>query len=655
MLWEAVMASLFQPIGLAVAACATALAVSSCDSTEATPETGDPACDNLDESACLFPFPSNFFRKEGGPYGQAFHLDFGPSMPVSTSTDIRMSPEPFKVHDGFPIVSAITFSLKGASVKGAPSLADIDASMRPDSKTLVIDAETGELAAHWTELDYHAEDAGERIVEVRLAKALRHDRRYVVAVHGLVDDAGSVLPPTRGFAALRDRTRAPVVGIEARRERFEREVFPVIERAGVPRKELQLAWDFTTTTERSSISRLLTMRDRLYAAIGDQGPEYTVTKVEKDPAGQDGPIAAMIEGVAKVPSFVLPEDPPGYPRHLRLDGEGLPRIEGFEDVVFHVQIPRIALTSPSKMGVVQYGHGFLGHEDEAYNDWMRQWANRHGFLVLSCDMQGMNIPAGIIWFIRLPQDATNMAHVAEEPLQGVINHLALQRLMKGRFLSDPNIQRAGEPMYDPGRVYYNGNSQGGTMGNLVFLPSLDVKRAVLGEPGVAIGFLLARAVEWEERGDMLFSSYPSPYDFAAVMSLVQVGWDKTDGINFAPRWADLPGTPPKRVLLQGALEDAQVNNDVTHLLARLYRTKLIEPATRPVYGLETAASPVVDANAFQEVDYGVPPHPATNRPALRATDTHDLPYKTVPIQDQAWHFLETGEAKATCDGVCDPL
>ncbi len=638
----------------ACVACVLALAASSCDSIESTAESGDPACDNLDESTCLFPFPSNFFRKQGGPYKQAFHLDFGPSMPVSRSTDTRMSPEPFKVHDGFPVVPAITFSLEGASVAGAPSVRDIGASTRSDSKTLVIDAETGELAPHWTELDYHAEDGGKRIVQVRLAKALRHDRRYVVAVRGLVNDAGAALPATRGFAALRDRTRSPVAGIEARRDRFEREVFPVIDKLGVARKDLQLAWDFTTTTEAGSLSRLLTMRDRLYAAIGDQGPEYTITKVDQNPDGPEGPIAAMIEGVAKVPSFVLPEDPPAHPRHLRLDDDGLPTIQGFEDVTFHVQIPRIALTGATKMGVLQYGHGFLGSENEAYHGWMRQWANRKGFLVLTCEMQGMNTKAGLIWFVRLPEDATNLSHVAEEPLQGVINHMALQRLMKGRFLSDPNIQRAGQPLYDPERVYYDGNSQGGTMGNLVFLPSLDVKRAVLGEPGVAIGFLLARAVEWQEQGDLLFSAYPNVFDFAAIMSLVQVGWDKTDAINFAPRWNDLPGTPPKRVLLHGALEDAQVNNDVTHLLARLYQARLIEPVTRPVYGLEAAPSPIVAGNAFQEMDFGVPPHPQTNRPALRETDTHDMPFDVIPIQDQAWNFLETGEAAATCDGICDP-
>ena len=631
------------------------IGAASCGSDAEPPLEGLATCDNLDESTCLFPFPSDFFRREGGPHGQRFHLDFGPSMPKNADTGEAMSAEAFQVNDGYPIVPAITFVLPGATLAGAPPLEDIAASLRPESRTLVVDADTGELAAHWAELDYLAEDAGQRVIQLRLANALAHDRRYVVVVRGLVGDDGKPVSAPRGFAALRDRTKARLAGIEERRAHFDEKVFPVIERLGIPRAEVQLAWDFTTTTEDGSLGRLLAMRDRLYEAIGDAGPEYVVDQVVTDPDGADGPIAKIIEATAKVPSFMLPQEP-GKPRRLRFDAGGLPAIEGVETVKFRVQVPRIATTSPSKLAVVQYGHGFLGSDDEANNGWLRSWANQRGFLILSSDMQGMNTPAGVAWFVSLPRDATNISHIAEEPLQGVINHLALQRVMKGRFLADPNVQRAGttEPLYDPARLYYHGNSQGGTMGNLVVLPSRDVTRAVLGVPGVSIGFILARASQWQEMSSTISRGYPDPFEFAAIMALVQIGWDKADGINFAPRWSSLPNTPPKTVLLQTGLEDSQVNNDVTRLLARLYQAKLVAPAPRKIFGLEEAPAPITGANAYQEIDFGVAPRAKTNRPAAKETDTHGLPRKTPKIQDQAWHFLETGEVTATCDGVCDP-
>lgn len=122
---------------------AALLAVSCTSTTEETTPAGNPACDNLDESTCLFPFPSDFFRKAGGPNGQAFHLDFGTSMALSDDSEERMSPEPFMVHDGYPVVPAITFTVAGATLAGAPALADIGASLHPDSRTLIVDADTG--------------------------------------------------------------------------------------------------------------------------------------------------------------------------------------------------------------------------------------------------------------------------------------------------------------------------------------------------------------------------------------------------------------------------------------------------------------------------------------------------------------------------------
>lgn len=648
---------MFRPFALALAT-AFVIGTASCGADESEPAAeGEPTCDNLDDSACLLPFPSDFFRKEGGPNGQHHHLDFGPSLPKSEDTGERISPEPFMVHDGYPVVPAITFVLPGATLAGAPALEDIGASLRKESRTLVVDADSLELVPHWAEFDYLAEDAGKRVVQLRVANALKHDRRYVVIVHGLVDDAGAPAAATRGFAALRDGTRTGLAGIDARRGHFDAKVFSVIERLGIARKEVQLAYDFTTTSEDGSTSRLLTMRDRLYDAIGDLGPEYVVTGVKPDPDGPEGPIAKIIEATAQVPSFVLAQES-GKPRRLRLDERGLPKFEGFETVKFRVQVPRIATTTTTttKLAVMQYGHGFLGSDGEANNGWLRNWANQRGFLILSCDMQGMNTPAGLTWFVSLPRDLTNMSHVAEEPLQGIMNHLALQRLMKGRFLSDANILLEGttEALYDPARLYYHGNSQGGTMGNLVVLPSRDVTRAVLGVPGVSIGFILARASQWQEMSGSITRSYSEPIGFASLMGLVQVGWDKTDAINFAPRWATLPNTPPKAILLQTGLEDSQVNNDVTRLLARLYSAKLVAPAPRKVFGLEEATAPIVSANAYQEIDYGVAPRARTNRPAATETDTHGMPRKTPKIQDQAWQFLETGEVRATCDAVCDP-
>ncbi|HQY63223.1 MAG: hypothetical protein IPF92_14525 [Myxococcales bacterium] len=637
-------------------AAALVVTVGACSSAPtATPPAveGFAVCDNLDESSCIFPFPSDHFRKPGGPYGHTHQLDFGDRLPVSEQTDAMLDREPFRVHDGFPVYPQIAFHIEGASLTGAPSIDGIQASLERSSKTLVIDAETLELQPHWAELDYLAEDAGKQVIELRLARGLAHGKRYVVAVRGLPGGAAS-----RGFQALRDGKPSPVAGVDERKERFDREVFAVTDKLGVPRSELQLAWDFTTSSDDNSTLTLRTMRDTLYERVGEEGPEYSVTEVKRDPDGPTGVIETIVTGVAKVPSFVLPLRPNDVARKLRLGANGLPVAEGFEDVTFRVQIPRVSRTSPDRASVVQYGHGFLGSDSEANNGWLRTFASERNFLILSSDMQGMNTPSGLLWFLHLPKDITNLAYIGDEPLQGIINHLALVRLLKGRFSRDVNVQRGdgGGALYDPKAIYYHGNSQGGTQGALVMAMSRDLERGTLGVPGVSVAWILARANQWRELAGSIGRNYPNPYDLSAIMSLVAVGWDRGDGSNFAKYISATPpkdGTP-KNVLLHVGVEDAQVNNDVSRVLGRMVGAKVLAPATSDIWGLPVVQGPLRGENVYVEQDYGVPKRPKTNRPSAPETDTHAFPRKSRAMQEQSYVFFRTGEARHTCDGRCDP-
>ena len=132
-------------------AAALVVTVGACSSAPtATPPAveGFAVCDHLDESSCIFPFPSDHFRKPGGPYGHTHQLDFGDRLPVSEQTEAMLDREPFRVHDGFPVYPQIAFHIEGASLTGAPSIDGIQASLERSSKTLVIDAETLELQPH---------------------------------------------------------------------------------------------------------------------------------------------------------------------------------------------------------------------------------------------------------------------------------------------------------------------------------------------------------------------------------------------------------------------------------------------------------------------------------------------------------------------------
>jgi hypothetical protein len=604
-------------------------------------------CDNLDESHCMLPFPTDYYR-----VGNQI------SIPVAAMPKHRegkpIDPGNFKPA-GWSTVTQIYFAMDGVKLDGtAQGSKSIDQSILPTTKTLIIDAQTGALHPHWVEFDYLSQDSGWPTVALRVAKPLEYGRRYVVAVRDLIGENGAVMPPTRGFKALRDGTTPEVVGVEDRRGHFESDVFPVLARAGVDRSTVQLAWDFTTTPEEPVTKPLLTARAKLMALIGDMGPEYTIFKVDTDVDGPGGNIAIKVWGNAKVPNFLEPKDKDGI-KKLHLGSDGLPEPVGTVDVEFAIQIPRVALTSLSKSSVVQYGHGFLGRKAEADGGWMRTWANRHNFLVLQTDMEGMNEEAGITWFQVLPGDASLTPHLSGWPFQGIMNHIALQRMMKGRFLADtdPRYTKLGQPYYDPAKMYYHGNSQGGTIGNIVISMSTDITRALLGEPGVAFAFLVSRATQCETLGPIIEGGYPDKRDMQVLLGLVQSAFDRFEPAAFIARATKNPpaGLPLHQLLIHIAKEDKQVHNDVSTIEARVVGAKLLNPALRPLWGLTTVDGPTMES-AVVEWDYGLAENPTPNRPISNVDDPHDWVRKDPVAQDQGMHFFDTGLIQDFCGGPC---
>jgi hypothetical protein len=627
-----------------------------CSEGDPAPE-GDVRCDNLSEEHCIFPFPSDFFvsADESGGRSVTFHG----ALPVDRDGEV-FADEVFTSLDGWPTITPIQFRMAGASLEGTAPWNDIGKSIEDGSKTLILDAETGERRAHWVEFDHFSEDAGEHVIVLRLARALEYQRRYVVVVRGLVDAGGAPLSAPRGFAALRDATAAPVVGVDERRAHFDEAVFPVAEAAGVARGEIQLAWDFTTNSEENVTGTLVAMRDRLIETVGDQGPEYSIDDVQVfSDAAAEPDIAFKVIGTASVPSFLLPPNDKGI-RLIRRDAEGMPVAEGVEEVVFELQFPRSVVEGGGEpAAVLQYGHGFLGGREEADNRWLRTMANERRFVIAAIDMQGMNTIAGFLWFGLFPQSLSPFPLLSEEPHQGVINHVAIMRMLHGAFFADadPRFTDGGAPWYDRDRFYYYGNSQGGTTGNITMSLHVDVERGVLGVPGGAFSFLLNRANQWVgiSRG-VIMPQFDSTLDFVAISGLIQLGWDRFEGFNFIRRAGDNPftGSPPHQILFHVAKEDAQVNNQVSECLGRSVDALLVAPPVRPIYGLEETSEPVTVPYAYAEYDFGVADNPRPNAPAVEATDTHGELRRLAEGQEQMWHFLTTGEVAHFCDGPCDP-
>ena len=414
----------------------------------------------------------------------------------------------------------------------------------------------------------------------------------------------------------------------------------------------------------------LGVRDAVFAALPAGGPEYTIDAVTVCD-GTDPHADALLlwarhprldqTGGSSVPSAVGAPDELGL-RTLRIGSDGLPQIDGVESWPFRLQLPprRVRRARP-RAAVLQYGHGFLGEGSQADGQWLREAANRLGFAILACDMQGMNSDILEVWLAVVGGAPGRFPALQDLPMQGVVNQLVQQRLVKTSLADDPDPRwRRGDGAlaWDPDVVWYTGNSQGGSVGTVVMGTSLDVQRGVLGVPGSGYPLLLHRSTVFEPFTFLLTVTNDAPDAIPVFLALLGTGWDAFDPLTYAPHLSGdpLPGTPDHEVLFHVAKEDQQVVNETSFISARAAGASLLVPAVRPVPGLPEVPYPAREGAVLVEVDFGIPDDPTPLDPADGdpsrddGDDPHGWLRRWQPAQDQMVHFLRTGEVINVCGG-----
>ncbi len=624
-----------------------------------TEDQGTEGCDNL-SPGCLWPFPSDAYVA-----GDALALP-DPLLPSRGRTTFR--PTVTNAMRGFGAASPIVFQLPGAVLPADAVPFESASSLEDGHATILLDATTGERIPHWVETDYLATSVSPTLFVIRPAIPLPRGTTVVVGVRGLRTSDGAMAEPTEAFAALRDRTVSRFFGIHARRAHFDGVVFPALEAAGVPRAELQLAWSFPVQSDADATSHLVAARDAVFAALPASGPEYRIDAVYVCDGGGDDPpechpsIRVIVDGVARVPSVAEAPDALGV-RLVRRDAAGAPVVDGVEEWPFRLQLPHAAFDGPAPVPVMQYGHGFLGRRAEANNGWLREMADRLGFAILACDMQGMSEDIVSVWTDVVLMEGGRFPDLQQLAWQGVLNQLVQQRMVKTSLAADPDarLRRAdGQLAWDPTTVWYYGNSQGGSVGTVVMALTLDVERGVLGVPGSGYPLLLHRSVDFTPFEGLITTSYRVPESVPTFLAVLGTGWDPFDPLTFAPHLHSdpLPGTPDHEVLYHVAKEDRQVVNEASFISARAAGATLMTPAIRSVFLLPETAYPASPGAALVEVDFGIPDDPTPLDPPdgdptqPDGGDTHGWLREYELAQDQMVHFLRTGEVIDVCGGAC---
>jgi hypothetical protein len=567
-------------------------------------------CQPFARTSCLLPFPDNRFTKpdRSAHTGLRVHLP-AEAMPTNSKGQ-RIAVTQYDRNDGFSPGSTVVIHVPGlddaAAFRrtGAATLANMSRSSGRRQPIVIIDERSGRRQLIWSELDANATSPQDTNLLIHPGKNFVEGHTYVVALRGLRTSNGRLIAAPGWFARLREG-RQLVAAERSQRGRYER-IFKALERGGIGRSNLYEAWDFTVASSQSLTSRMLSIRNKAFARLGDsaladgkvrgRAPAFTVAAVS-----QLSPQVKSVTGSFQVPCYLTTcgagattgfHYSSGKPDALPTQIAGNVATAQFECIV-----PASA-GRPAPARISLYGHGLLGSRDEVQAANVQDMAVEHNMVFCATDWWGL--AAGDTPFdITALQNLNNFPAVVDRLQQGVLNTLYLGRLMLNQqgFASNPAF-RVGtavtpidvappqpppslHPAIDTSQLYYDGNSQGGIMGGMTTAVAPDFRHAVLGVTGMDYAnVLVQRSTDFAPFGQILFANYTDKSMSPVILDLMQQLWDRGDPDGYAQQMTSrpLPDTPPHTVLMQVAYGDHQVSMYSAAIEARTIGATAHEPA-----------------------------------------------------------------------------
>jgi hypothetical protein len=649
---------------------ATLLTLAGCGDDDATatdagqdaeaPAQGD--CNPLDPSVCALPFPSAFYLREDATSESGYRVSFGAQSLPRHAQAGPVDPTYFNEKDGFSIHTPMLLYFEDVSLDGTVSHLDIGAYEATDTKTVIIDTETGDRLPHWVERDDTAEAHERALLILRPAVPMQFERRYVVGIRGLTREGGSAVEPSEAFAALRDGASSDDPDVEGQRAHYDAAIFPALEAEGFARDELQLAWDFRTSSRHSTLGQALAARDDALAQWGPEGPSYEIVRqTDASPENNNvfncetGHIARELIVDVTVPLYTEVDE---VGTMLTRGADGMPFQNGTTTAQFMIRIPCSVAEAGVPAPLIHYGHGLLGGYGEAEAGWLAQFINEHGYVVFASNWKGMAFEDtfAIIDMINTRPGAFNI--VPERSVQGFVEFMAAAKVMKGALADDDAVKfpdAEGASVIDPERLHYYGISQGGILGGAYTALSPDVQRSVMSVGGMPYALLLPRSRNFDTYYSLLRLHLADHRERQIFVSgLLQQLWDMGEGAGYAH---DMD----KQVLLQTAINDHQVTTLGFHIQARAWGAASVQPQTRAIWGIEEREPPFEGSAMVEFLYHDVADEPVEARPPEREPelhrngDPHECPRRHPGGQQQIDTFLKTGTIEHYCEGICDGL
>ena len=299
---------------------------------------------------------------------------------------------------------------------------------------------------------------------------------------------------------------------------------PHAREAGIGRRSLYLAWDFTVASERNLTERALHIRDDAFALLGDtdladgqiQGdaPDFTVTERHRRSTTMTRR-RQRIEGTFQVPCY--------------LDSAGLRARAAASSTRASARTSRCARTPPTSARrrstatsrprrarepraerPVRPRPARLGQAGFTELD-INTMAERHNAMYCATDWTGMNDAEHPVRG-RSPEEPLAVPEVRRPPAAGTrrpalpgqadaaSERPRLRRRSSSRAASRSSTTRSS---------CYDSNSQGGIMGGALTALAPDFQNAVLGVPAINYSVLLRRSVDFDAYATIAYDQYPN--------------------------------------------------------------------------------------------------------------------------------------------------
>ena len=345
----------------------------------------------------------------------------------------------------------------------------------------------------------------------------------------------------------------------------ERTVAATVFTVGHPRKELQRIRDYLETL-----------------------PAPVLLDIELVSTDSD---SCIYEGHYLAPNFLKGTPPYLEDGYFEFDASGDPVVQYQEVMTFALTTPNLVSMPAEGWPIVLHSHGTWGD----YRSFLGNpggYLSREGLAVIGVNQplhgDRVNPPLSEYELSLYSFNFLNPTAGRTVQRQSIVDNISLVRLIRSGNLEIPaNVSCSNRiERFDPNNILFFGHSQGGITGAMFFAVETRVKGGVLSGAGGALSLALMHRkdiVDFEElvRAFLGIDDPNELSDCHPAVMLVQMAFDATDPINYAPFWFDFNrqnlDEHPRNVLMTEGLKDEETPPQCSEALASAGSLPLIVP------------------------------------------------------------------------------